>query len=209
MMTNKSLLLEYVPFSANTSLLREAISNNQIVQVSGVLQRAGAKNQNGRVYPIHTLKREADKYNDEFVKQRRALGECDHPDSSVVNLANASHHVTKMWWDGDNLMGEVEILNTPAGNILKNIIASGVTLGISSRGVGSIKEVFTEDKDKYLEVQEDFELIAFDFVSNPSTHGAYMHPMNESKNVGADKTKKINDTISQIICDIQGVCNCK
>ena len=106
-------------------------------------------------------------------------------------------------------MGEVEILNTPAGNILKNIIASGVTLGISSRGVGSIKEVFTEDKDKYLEVQEDFELIAFDFVSNPSTHGAYMYPMNESKNVGADKTKKINDTISQIICDIQGVCNCK
>lgn len=208
-MNNKSLLLEYVPFTTDLSRLNESIMKGSPVSMTGVLQRAGAKNQNGRVYPMHTLKREVDKYNDEFVKQRRALGECDHPDSSVVNLANASHHVTKMWWDGDNLMGEVEILNTPAGNILKNIIASGVTLGISSRGIGSIKEVFTEDKDKYLEVQEDFQLIAFDFVSNPSTHGAYMYPMNESKNVGADKTKKINDTISQIICDIQGVCNCK
>lgn len=210
-MTNKSLLLEYIPFNVNTSLLREAISNNKELKVSGVLQRAGAKNQNGRVYPMDILKREADKYNEEFVKQRRALGECDHPDSSVVNLANASHHVTKMWWNGDDLMGEVEILNTPSGNILKNIIASGITLGISSRGVGSIKEVFTEDsgyKDKYLEVQEDFELIAFDFVSNPSTHGAFMNPLRESKNVGDDKLKKINSTISQIICDIQGVCNC-
>lgn len=207
-MMNKSLLLEYIPFNVNTSLLREAISNNQTVQVSGVLQRAGAKNQNGRVYPMDILKREAEKYNEEFVKQRRALGECDHPDSSVVNLANASHHVTKMWWNGDDLMGEVEILNTPSGNILKNIIASGITLGISSRGVGSIKEVFTEDKDKYLEVQEDFELIAFDFVSNPSTHGAFMNPLKESKIVGEDKTKKVNGIVSQIICDIQGVCNC-
>lgn len=207
-MMNKSLLLEYIPFNVNTSLLREAISNNQTVQVSGVLQRAGAKNQNGRVYPMDILKREAEKYNEEFVKQRRALGECDHPDSSVVNLANASHHVTKMWWNGDDLMGEVEILNTPSGNILKNIIASGITLGISSRGVGSIKEVFTEDKDRYLEVQEDFELIAFDFVSNPSTHGAFMNPLRESKIAVDDKTKKINGIVSQIICDIQGVCNC-
>lgn len=207
-MMNKSLLLEYIPFNVNTSLLREAIANNQTVQVSGVLQRAGAKNQNGRVYPMDILKREADKYNEEFVKQRRALGECDHPDSSVVNLANASHHVIKMWWNGDDLMGEVEILNTPSGNILKNIIASGITLGISSRGVGSIKEVFTEDKDKYLEVQEDFELIAFDFVSNPSTYGAFMNPLKESKIVVDDKTKKINGIVSQIICDIQGVCNC-
>ena len=207
-MMNKSLLLEYIPFNVNTSLLREAISNNQTVQVSGVLQRAGAKNQNGRVYPMDILKREAEKYNEEFVKQRRALGECDHPDSSVVNLANASHHVTKMWWNGYDLMGEVEILNTPSGNILKNIIASGITLGISSRGVGSIKEVFTEDKDKYLEVQEDFELIAFDFVSNQSTHGAFMNPLKESKIVGEDKTKKVNGIVSQIICDIQGVCNC-
>lgn len=207
-MTNKSLLLEYVPFNADLSLIRESIAKNTPVVLNGILQRAGAKNQNGRVYPADILRREADKYNEEFVKQRRALGECDHPDSNVVNLANASHHVTKMWWDGDDLKGEVEILSTPAGNILKNILASGITLGISSRGVGSIKEIFNEEKGKYLEVQEDFELIAFDFVSNPSTHGAYMIPVNEGVNKVAYKSRKINDIISNIICDIQGVCNC-
>jgi hypothetical protein len=159
------------------------------------------------------LKREADMYNEEFVKQRRALGECDHPDSSVVSLANASHHITKMWWDGSDLMGEIEILSTPSGNILKNILASGIIVGISSRGLGSIREVFTEDQDKYLEVQKDFELVAFDFVSNPSTQGAYMYPVNESKDNNLlknniDKDKKINSIVSQLICDIQGVCHC-
>jgi hypothetical protein len=208
-MNNKSLLVEYIPFNASLNSIQESLKGNKSLIVSGVLQRAGAKNQNGRVYPRDILKREADKYNEEFVKQRRALGECDHPDSSVVNLANASHHVTKMWWDGDDLMGEVEILATPSGNILKNILASGITLGISSRGVGSVKEVFNEsDNQKYAEVQEDFELIAFDFVSNPSTHGAFMIPISESKNNQQSNSQKINELISNIICDIQGVCNC-
>jgi hypothetical protein len=207
-MNNKSLLLEFVPFNADISVIKESISKNTPVILSGVLQRAGAKNQNGRVYPADILRREAEKYNEEFVKQRRALGETDHPSSSVVNLANASHHITKMWWDGDDLKGEVEILSTPSGNILKALLSAGIVLGISSRGVGSIKEVFNEDKGNYLEVQEDFELIAFDFVSNPSTHGAYMLPLKESKSLAADNSKKINELISNIICDIQGVCNC-
>jgi hypothetical protein len=128
--------------------------------------------------------------------------------SSVVNLANASHHITKMWWNEDDLMGKVEILPTPSGNILKSLLNAGITLGISSRGVGSVKEVFTEDRQTYLQVQEDFELIAFDFVSNPSTHGAFMIPVNEAVNKGENKDKKINDIITNIICDVQGFCSC-
>lgn len=216
MTSSKSLLIEYTKFIPNVDSINEAIKFNRPVRVTGVLQRAGAKNQNGRVYPMDILKREADKYNDEFVTQRRALGECDHPDSSVVSLANASHHITKMWWNGSDLMGDIEILTTPSGNILKNILASGIIIGISSRGLGSIREVFTEDKDKYLEVQSDFELVAFDFVSNPSTHGAYMFPVNEGitndlivkEQKFVEKNKKINTLISNIICDIQGVCSC-
>lgn len=366
----KDLLLEYIPFSISKNEVNESLSKNSgKLLVSGVLQRAGAKNQNGRVYPREILKREANKYNEEFVKQRRALGETDHPNcvsstaevmttngwkflkdldgnetvftlnrftnqiepqsinkvikepykgkmitlkgmnintmvtpnhkflvtnrkgenifitaqeildlskkirvthlmiptnspniqfeqeeftnielefdniqveevdfddtvycvnvdnetfycrdnnksfwsgnSSVVNLANASHHITKMWWEGDDLMGEVEILSTPSGNILMSLLNAGITLGISSRGVGSVKEVFNEsDNQKYAEVQEDFELIAFDFVSNPSTHGAYMIPIKESVDKNGGKDKKLNELISNIICDIQGVCNC-
>lgn len=205
----KDLLLEYIPFQASQNEIKESITtNNGKLIVSGVLQRAGAKNQNGRVYPKEILQREAEKYNNEFVKQNRALGETDHPSSSVVNLANASHHITKMWWNEDDLMGKVEILPTPSGNILKSLLNAGITLGISSRGVGSVKEVFTEDRQAYLQVQEDFELIAFDFVSNPSTHGAFMIPVNEAVNKGENKDKKINDIITNIICDVQGFCSC-
>ena len=127
----KDLLLEYIPFQASQNDIKESINtNNGKLIVSGVLQRAGAKNQNGRVYPKEILQREAEKYNNEFVKQNRALGETDHPSSSVVNLANASHHITKMWWDGDDLMGKVEILPTPSGNILKSLLNACITLGI-------------------------------------------------------------------------------
>jgi hypothetical protein len=128
--------------------------------------------------------------------------------SSVVNLANASHNVIKMWWEGDDLMGKVEVLPTPSGNILKSLLESGVTLGISSRGVGSVKEVFTEDRQKYLQVQEDFELVCFDFVSNPSTHGAFMNPVRESVGDANNKTAKINKLITDIICDIGEYCPC-
>ena len=166
--------------------------------VKGILQRAGAENQNGRIYPRPILEREAKKY-ETLIKERRALGELDHPDSSVINLKNVSHNVREIHWDGDDLVGTVEILPTPSGNILKELLRAGILLGISSRGMGSVKEVMRE-AGSAMEVQPDFELIAFDFVSNPSTHGAFLSPVNES----VDKTmntkyNNINRLISEII----------
>ena len=175
---NKQLLVDVRPFEISRSKIDESIKeNNGKLIVKGVLQRAESKNQNGRVYPREVLLKEVGKYLDTNVQERRALGELDHPDSSVVNLNNASHNVVEMHWDGDDLLGTVEVLSTPAGNILKELFKSGIKLGISSRGLGSVEPMKEEDT---VEVQPDFELIAFDFVSNPSTHGAFMRPVNES-----------------------------
>jgi hypothetical protein len=109
------------------------------------------------------------------------LGELDHPESSVVNLANVSHNIREMKWENDDLVGTVEVLPTPAGNILKELFKSGIKLGISSRGMGSVETIKEADEDgkQTVAVQPDFELIAFDFVSNPSTQGAFLHPMKE------------------------------
>jgi len=165
------------------------------------LQRAEAKNHNGRIYPRNILMREATKYSNTYIKERRALGELDHPDSSVVNLNNVSHNVLGMSWKGNDLVGTVEVLSTPAGNILKELFKSGIKLGISSRGMGSVKEVMREGENT-VEVQPDFELIAFDFVSNPSTHGAFLSPVNESVNrVVANKYGNINNIITSIITE--------
>jgi hypothetical protein len=151
--------------------------------VKGILQRASAENQNGRVYPKEILQREIKKY-ETLIKERRALGELDHPDSSVINLKNVSHNIKEVHWEGNDVIGTVEILPTPSGNILKELLRAGILLGISSRGMGSTQPM----KDNKLLVGEDFELIGWDFVSNPSTHGAFMTPMNESvvKNIGTD-----------------------
>ncbi len=178
---SKSLLVDYIPFEISRETINESIKNNDgRLVVKGVLQRAEAKNQNGRVYPRDTLMREAQKYSKVQIAERRALGELDHPDSSVVNLNNVSHNILEMHWKGDDLEGTVEVLGTPAGNILKELFKSGIKLGISSRGLGSVKEIYEEEGDA-VEVQPDFELIAFDFVSNPSTHGAFLSPTNEGK----------------------------
>ena len=173
---SKQILVDYIPFEISSEQINESIKNNGKLVVKGVLQRAEAKNQNGRVYPRETLVREAGKYAEVQIKERRALGELDHPDSSVVNLNNVSHNIMEMHWNGDDLLGTVEVLGTPAGNILKELFKSGIKLGISSRGLGSVKEVTEADGDDTVEVQPDFELIAFDFVSNPSTHGAFLSP---------------------------------
>ena len=175
---NKQLLVDVRPFEITPTQIHESMEKNggKLI-VKGVLQRAESKNQNGRVYPREVLLREVGKYLDTNVQERRALGELDHPESSVVNLNNASHNIVEMHWDGDDLLGTVEVLSTPAGNILKELFKSGIKLGISSRGLGSV-EPMREDNDT-VEVQPDFELIAFDFVSNPSTHGAFMRPVNE------------------------------
>ena len=178
---NKQLLVDVRPFDISRTKIDESIKdNNGKLVVKGVLQRAECKNQNGRVYPREVLLKEVGKYLEHQVTERRALGELDHPESSVVNLNNASHNIIEMHWDGDDLLGTVEVLSTPAGNILKELFKSGIKLGISSRGLGSVEPMKEADGEDAVEVQPDFELIAFDFVSNPSTHGAFMRPVNES-----------------------------
>ena len=179
---NKQLLVDVRPFDISRTQIDESIKENggRLV-VKGILQRAESKNQNGRVYPREVLMKEVQKYSETQVTERRALGELDHPDSSVVNLNNASHNVLEMHWKGDDLLGTVEILSTPAGNILKELFKSGIKLGISSRGLGSVETIKEADgEDATVQVQPDFELIAFDFVSNPSTQGAFLRPVNES-----------------------------
>ena len=199
-MSQKQLLVEYTTFEVTPQQVNESLSKNggRLI-VNGVLQRAESKNQNGRIYPKETLMREAKTYANTFIKERRALGELDHPDSSVVNLQNASHNVLDMSWKGDDLCGTVEVLSTPSGNILKELFKSGIRLGISSRGMGSVKEIMGEAEET-LEVQPDFELIAFDFVSNPSTQGAFLSPVNESVKRTAKQTQYNN--IDRLITDI-------
>lgn len=199
---NKQLLIDYTVFEVSAQQINESlVQNNGRLIVTGVLQRADAKNQNGRVYPMDLLQREAKKYSQSFIAERRALGELDHPDSSVVNLNNVSHNVLEMAWKGNDLVGKVEVLPTPSGNILKALFQSGIRLGISSRGLGSVKEVMREG-NATLEVQPDFELIAFDFVSNPSTHGAFLSPVNESINKTlTNRYDHINKLIQEIIME--------
>lgn len=201
---NKEILLECMQFVANKQSLTESSDGGgKKLLVSGVLQRAESKNQNGRVYPMDVLQREAKKYEENFVKQKRAMGELDHPESSVVNLKNVSHNITRMWWDGQDLVGEIEILTTPSGNILKELFNCGITLGISSRGMGSVKKV----NESTVKVSDDFELIAFDFVSNPSTIGAFMFankPLHESREMILSPITEKWTKVEEIIRDILG-----
>jgi len=168
------LLVDVTPFRPT---IRESKSRPGVFEVEGIMQRAVSENQNGRVYSKDILEREAKKYTDEFVKNGNAFGELDHPESPVVSLKNASHIVKELWWKGDDLMGRVELLNTPSGNIVKEIARAGHTIGISSRGTGSVQQT----NEGTLEVQDDFELVCWDFVSNPSTHGAFMNPVSLSE----------------------------
>ena len=193
----KSLIIETNLFEGRVN---EDASGRTLVK--GVLQRAGAENQNGRVYPKNILEREVNKYQ-QLIKERRALGELDHPDSSVINLKNVSHNIREVHWEGEDVVGTVEILPTPSGNILKELLRAGILLGISSRGMGSVKPL----EGNKVVVGEDFELIGWDFVSNPSTHGAFMTPMNESviKGIGTDVCGdfcKAQDLMREIITEL-------
>jgi hypothetical protein len=188
-----NVLVNVTPFKP---ILRESKERPGVFEVEGVMQRAGAKNQNGRIYEKDLLMREVKKYMTEFVKNGNAFGELDHPESAVVSLKNASHVVKDLYWNGDDLMGKVELLNTPAGNIVKEIIKAGHTIGISSRGTGSVQQT----NEGYLEVQSDFELVCWDFVSNPSTHGAFMNPISLNENKGEiDKYAKVHNIINDIL----------
>ena len=174
---------------------KRLVRENKAVFLTGIMQRADAQNGNGRVYPRGILEREVENYT-KLVKERRALGELDHPEDSVVNLKNASHMVTDVWWDGNDVMGKVQVLNTPSGQVLKELVGAGVKLGISSRGLGSVSE-----GNGTTMVEDDFQLICFDFVSEPSTTGAFM--MTENKNINLDtvftKADKINRALNDIL----------
>nr|BAR35364.1 hypothetical protein [uncultured Mediterranean phage uvMED] len=196
----KKLLVTTMPFEFSPEQISESIEKNSgKLLVRGILQKASEQNQNGRVYSRPLLEREAGKYN-ELIKDRRALGELDHPESSVVNLQNVSHNVTKMWWEGDSLHGDVEVLGTPAGNILKELFKSGITLGISSRGMGTTRE----SEGKTL-VNDDFELVAFDFVSNPSTRGAFLEPVNINESVSLESKVITDGRVCTEYCKIEGI----
>ena len=186
------LLVDVTPFRP---IIRESKTKPGVFEVEGVMQRAGAKNQNGRVYDKGILERETKKYMDEFVKRGNAFGELDHPESPVVSLKNASHVVKDLYWKGDDLMGKVELLNTPAGNIVKEIIKAGHTIGISSRGTGSVQQT----NEGQLEVQPDFELVCWDFVSNPSTHGAFMNPVSLNEGKTVNKYTNLDSIINDIL----------
>tara|TARA_Y100000034_G_scaffold131165_1_gene191332 strand:+ start:836 stop:1444 length:609 start_codon:yes stop_codon:yes gene_type:complete len=200
-MSKKYLLREYYELCSG-GVCQDLLSESEKLEVkngatflSGVMQRCDEQNGNGRVYPAPVLQREVKNYL-KIVKENRACGELDHPEDSVVNLKNASHMVKSLWWEGKDLMGKIKVLSTPAGKILESLINDGVMLGISSRGLGSV----TESKGQTL-VEDDFQLICFDIVSEPSTQGAYMM-MNESKNKQIwSKADRINRLLNDIIGD--------
>jgi len=201
---SKSLLIEYALFTPKSQVLTEGKGDRNLM-VEGVIQRAEAKNQNGRIYPKNILAREVEKYIEGPVAENRALGELDHPESMVINLKNVSHNIKQLWWDGDDLMGKVEVLPTPSGNILKELFLNKITVGISSRGMGSVQPL----GEGTVEVQDDFELLCWDFVSTPSTQGAFMTPTGLSegyKPQHTSKYSKINTLVSDIICSQSGVC---
>jgi hypothetical protein len=166
------------------------------MMLSGIIQKSDTVNGNGRVYPHHVLEREMKNYS-KLVKERRALGELDHPEDSVINLRNASHMMTEVWWDGQSVMGKAKVLDTPSGKVLQELVRAGVSIGISSRGMGSVSE-----SQGNTIVEDDFQLICFDFVSEPSTPGAFM--MKEAKdyqNKVFTKADKINRLLNEVLRD--------
>jgi hypothetical protein len=190
----KKVLVETQLFKPKGLMLTEGkLSNRGNPMVEGILATAEVKNGNGRYYPRELWEREIDKYM-ESVKQNRALGELDHPESSVINLKNVSHNITEMWWDGDEVYGKIEILPTPSGNILKALIENNITVGVSSRGMGSL-----EDRNGVLEVQDDFELLCWDFVSTPSNPGSYMEIVTEGKKAQINKYQGVNSIVNEIL----------
>lgn len=192
---NKPLLIEVLPFKP--TLNESTVNGKNVFEVSGILQRAEAQNQNGRVYSKKILERECKRYEENFIKVGNAYGELDHPDSSVVSLKNASHVVKELWWKGNDLYGKIQLLNTPSGNIVKEIIKDGHTIGISSRGTGSVEKT----RESIMSVQDDFELICWDFVSNPSTHGAFMNQaVNENTSPKNSSYDNIHSLVREILC---------
>ena len=199
----KQVLIETQYFTAKPLKLVEGTVPTSNPLVEGILATCEVKNGNGRYYSRELWEREIKKYM-ESVNANRALGELDHPDSSIINLKNVSHNIKKIWWDGDHVMGAIEILPTPSGNILKALFENKIPVGVSSRGMGSLKQM-----GDLMEVQDDFELLCWDFVSTPSNPGSYMKErgmMNESKtNQQTNKYQSVNSIITDILC-ANGTC---
>jgi len=197
-MKDLRLLNSYEIFDYSPSMIKESREKNEgKILMKGILQKADTLNQNGRIYPIEVLQREVRNYQ-KFIVENRALGELDHPDSSVVNLKNVSHIVREAYLENGVVYGTVEILDTPSGKILQSLVESGVKLGISSRGVGSTKK-----QGDYFVVQDDFQLICWDYVSEPSTPGAFMLP--EGRRIESSELQKVfnkSDRIDRILNDI-------
>jgi hypothetical protein len=194
----RQVLIETQAFNAKPVSLTESIAPSGNPLVEGILATAEIKNGNGRYYSKDLWEREINNYR-VLVDENRATGELDHPESSIINLKNVSHIIREMWWDGDQVMGKIEVLPTTSGNILKALIENNVQVGVSSRGMGSL-----EDKGGVLEVQDDFELLCWDFVSTPSNPGSYMH-LTEGKEIQEDKYLKVNTLLSEILC-ANGTC---
>jgi len=198
---SKYLLREYYELCAG-GICEDLLTEDEKVQVkngatflSGIMQRVDEQNGNGRVYPKLILEREVKNYM-KTVKENRACGELDHPEDSVVNLKNASHIVTDLWWEGQDLKGKIKVLSTPSGKILESLVSDGVTLGISSRALGSVHE----SQGKTI-VEDDLQLICFDIVSEPSTEGAFMK-LSESKiKQPYSKADRINRLLNDIVGD--------
>lgn len=204
----RELLIDHIgTLTMTPQSLQESIkTNNGKLIVQAIIQRADAKNGNGRVYPRDILEREINKYKDTYIKENRALGELDHSEKEIIELKNVCLNIKEIWWNGDDVMAKIEILTTPAGNILKELLLNGITVGISSRAVGSVKQL-----GETVEVQDDLSIISFDSVSNPSTQGAFLETLHESiqPSKQSDKLEKINSLITEIICNRGGFCPCE
>jgi len=197
---SKKLLIETHTIKVSPSQLTENVNReNGNLMVEGILATAEVKNGNGRYYKKELWDREMEKY-DQLIEERRSMGELDHPESTVINLKNVSHLVTDYGWDGDQLMGKIEILPTPSGNILKELIKNGVTVGVSSRGMGSL-----EQNGSVMEVQDDFELLCWDFVSTPSNPGSFMSVLQEGQQTITYDYSKVNKVLHEILCS-KGSC---
>lgn len=204
---SKQLLIEHALFAPIPGMLKEGKGPNGNLIVAGKVQAADKPNANRRVYPFDYLQREVAKYQ-QVINERRATGELDHPETAVINLKNVCHNITKLWWEGTDLYGEFEILNTPSGNILKELFRAGITVGVSSRALGSVSQL-SED---LVRVEDDLEIICWDFVSTPSTFGAYVAPqgsqgLNESVQYNrVDKYAAVNAAIRETLCLQTGIC---
>ncbi len=202
----KQLLQEFYELCKDgicLDLLTEA-EKREVVQegamyLTGRIQTADKQNGNGRVYPYEVLKREMDNYK-KVIADNRACGELDHPDDSVVNLKNVSHVITDCWWEDKDVMGKIKVLDTPSGRILKDLINAGIKLGISSRGLGSVRESMGKTV-----VEADFQLICFDIVSEPSTPNAFVFPNVDTVNINTmmreHKENNINGLFKKILGD--------